>query len=113
MGSRYQPKIYRDNGSGVTEESLRFWRNVKRKVGKVKLLICEEKWDEENRSWREYNTRIVGENGEVWLSGLNCGYGGEGPHGLLRLLVELGVPMGDARKLMMSRKVVVVLDEKP
>ncbi len=43
---------------------------------------------------------IAGKKGIILLSGCNSGYGGEGPNGTRKILVELGIEPEKARHLM-------------
>ncbi len=76
----------KDRGGGITAESLDFFRRNRGVLGKIESVRCSF-----NGSGTIYNTVIVGITAIMHLSGLNCGYGGEGPHGLYTLLKELGL----------------------
>lgn len=79
---------YYDCGEKVTNLSLQFFRKTKEKIGKPLKIECVYL-----RKGRPivYNTRIGGTDGEILLSGCNCGYSGEGPYGLYQILWELDV----------------------
>ena len=74
--------VYSDKGYGVTEESLNYLKTLKGKLGNIKQISIDQK--------REMSMEIACENGLVLLSGCNCGYGGTGPHGSIKVLEELG-----------------------
>jgi len=80
-------KILWDKDHGVTQKSLEFFREHKDELGVVICVACGEfkgpEW-----GWR---TVITGTKATMILSGLSCGYGGEGPHGLYELLQDLGL----------------------
>ena len=42
---------------------------------------------------------VKGENGTARFSGLTWGYGGTGPHGLIKLLIAVGLSEQDARSI--------------
>jgi len=88
--------IIKDGGHGITQKSLALWNARKKDIGKVTSV----KSFFENIDETGHNTVITGEKGEMWLSGCNCGYGGEGPNGTREILVELGVDDETARTLM-------------
>jgi hypothetical protein len=93
-------KEFRDDGYGVTVESLDFWKTHKNDIGTI--LSVESSFEpivvlEDAKEW---NTRITGSNGTILLSGCNSGYGGEGPNGTRKILEEVGVSPIIARGLM-------------
>jgi len=77
------PIIYHDEGGGVTEDSIEFFDKLKGKFGDVLDIHINQN--------RQYTMEIVGTHAVCLLSGVNCGYGGTGPHGTLRILEKLGV----------------------
>jgi hypothetical protein len=85
-------EIY-DDGGGITVNSLKFWAENKSRVGKVTKVECKKFgfFKSNETSGQEWNTRVTGDNGIMYLGGFSCGYfGGTGPHGLFKLLQELG-----------------------
>ncbi len=78
--------ILKDKGNGVTEESLDFFRAHRENLGKivkVEMINCRKK---------KYPLRLTDNNGnEIWLSGCDSGYEGEGPLGTFKVLKELGL----------------------
>jgi hypothetical protein len=74
----------RDPGHGITRESLEFFNRHRKQLGVIREVSCNA------RDPTGYSVRIVGDMGEMQLSGLNCGYGGEGPHGLYEVLTSIG-----------------------
>jgi len=89
-------RIFKDDGHGVTDLSLKFFREVKGNIG---TIIEAEASQEPLRTERdkdgyltEYNLILADSEGnEIWLSGCNCGYGGTGPHGTFEILKEVGL----------------------
>jgi len=101
----------KDSGHGITEESLKFWHDNKNKIGTpIKLEASFDALVTENRKKNgitysiEYNCIIHGHNGSILLSGCNCGYGGTGPNGTAKILVELGVPIEAARAVIWHKR---------
>ena len=90
--------IYKDNGYGITEKSLKLWKRRKGDIGKIGVVEAKRE------SPDEYTLIIIGSEGEIWLSGCNCGYGGTGPNGTRQILEELGVNPEDARCYMFLKE---------
>ena len=95
--------IYMDDGGGVTEDSIAFYRHaqigriIRADVSRDPLkVVVKQSFDSYGlvRGWvhLEY-TLILFDNkrNELWLSGCNCGYGGTGPHGTYTILQECGL----------------------
>ena len=78
--SEYQ--VYSDKGYGVTSESIEYLETLKGKLGSIRQINIDQN--------REMSMEIVCEGGLVLLSGCNCGYGGTGPHGSVKVLELLG-----------------------
>ena len=103
----------RDNGGGITRESLEFWNKNKNSIGKVthvevsaEGLYLEDRTGENGITYPvEYNFIAFGECGAILLSGCNCGYGGEGPNGTAKILAELGLTLEEARKAMYRKNI--------
>ena len=74
--------VYSDKGYGVTEESIQYLETLKGKLGSIRNINIDQR--------REMSMEIVCEGGLVLLSGCNCGYGGTGPHGSIKVLKILG-----------------------
>lgn len=88
--------LLKDNGHGITEQSLKFWHDNKDKIGDVKTLEASFEplaLDYDDLGMLEYNVEIKGSKGSILLSGCNSGYSGEGPNGTAKILAELGVPL--------------------
>jgi len=93
----------KDGGHGITEKSLKFWKENKNSIGKITHVWASfEPLLTENRTENfygqahvdyvvEYNFVAFGYEGAIFLSGCNSGYFGEGPHGTAKILVELGL----------------------
>ncbi len=80
--------IYLDNGYGVSEKSLAFFREHKHLVGEIESI----KMIPYTNTEIIYPFKVVGDVGEIWLSGCTAGYGGEGPRATIDILKELGYP---------------------
>lgn len=77
-------QILHDGGHKITQKSLEFFRGNIGKIGEV-LRVCID-------ADREFNMEIVGKKGVMLLSGVPCGYWGEGPHGAVQILSTLEWP---------------------
>lgn len=102
--------MLRDSGHGITEQSLQFWHENKDKIGRVEALEASFEplmidVDDDETGIFEWNVEIRGSGGSIFLSGCNCGYGGEGPNGTATILAELGVPIDEARRLMCQKHI--------
>lgn len=102
--------ILKDDGHGITDNSIEFWHANKDKIGELltvdvtaKPLLVEQRTSDGATYEVEYNFRAIGMTGSILLSGCNCGYGGTGPNGTARILAELGLPLIAARKAMTGR----------
>lgn len=83
--------IWHDDGYGITQTSLAFFRERRECIGSI-VGVTMLADPSEDGGWTTYPFRIIGEDAEIWLSGCNSGYGGEGPHGSITILKELGYP---------------------
>lgn len=97
-------KIYKDQGHGITRMSLDFWREKRNLIGRTIKVECDlipihKEVDPETSMALEWSLKITGTKGIILLSGCNCGYGGEGPHGTAIILRELGIEYDKAEKL--------------
>jgi hypothetical protein len=81
-------EVLHDGGHGVTEESLEYVESLKGKFGEVIDISIDKD--------REFAMEIKGINCVLLLSGVNCGYGGTGPHGTIKLLKDLGVRVANS-----------------
>lgn len=94
---------YLDDGGGVTQTSIKFFCQNKNKIGDVRIVMAsKDGLASENKSGYQvnYTCVIIGSDGSIYLSGCNCGYGGEGPNGTAKILAQLGVPLDLARHVM-------------
>lgn len=96
--------VYHDDGGGITQRSLAFWRATKKPDWKVLHVVSTRAGD--------FNTEVVcidtnSNRIVVLLSGFCCGYRGEGPNGLFRLLESLGRPSAAIRKQIFENNYVV------
>ena len=76
-------RVWQDGGHGITNKSLRYFDSLKGKLGAIHKIHIDGD--------RQMSMEIEAINGVVLLSGVNCGYGGEGPHGTLTILEKLGI----------------------
>jgi len=83
--------ILKDGGECVTDFSLKFFRKNRDKLGRIVKIEIQKRTDEKGE-WNQHPFRIVDHKGnQLWLSGCQSGYGGEGPYGAHQVLQELGV----------------------
>lgn len=75
-------KVYHDEGAGVTQMSVEYFKKLKGKLGKIIDIRVD--------SDREFSMEMYCDAGYVLLSGVNCGYGGTGPHGTVEILKMIG-----------------------
>jgi len=100
--------IYRDEGHGITRTSLAFWDQNKHQVGRIMRVVVAdviERVTSPAGYASEYSMIIYGSTGMIILSGCNCGYGGEGPNGTAKILVELGMSVDEARRMMYEKRI--------
>lgn len=100
--------LLKDNGHGITAQSLDFWRANKDKIGPVLSVEVRDGLHVEldpSGHPLEYPCAVYGADGIIYLSGCTCGYGGEGPNGTAEILAEIGVPLEEARKMMLEKTV--------
>jgi len=100
--------ILKDNGHGITRNSLDFWRANKDKIGPVlSVEVRDDLYVEQSPEGYplEYPCAIYGTDGIIFLSGCTCGYGGEGPSGTAKVLEDIGVLPEDAGKLKLQKVV--------
>jgi len=86
--------MFVESQHGITQISLKYFKERKKKLGAIISVACGE-FPKDSLNWR---TVINGTTGTMILSGLSCGYAGEGPHGLYEVLVNLGLenrPFGE------------------
>jgi hypothetical protein len=96
----------KDRGGGITAESLNLFHNRRGMLGQVLQVRCRANVD----AGSQYNTTIVGTTAIMRLSGFNCGYGGEGPHGLYKLVKELGLESRPFWETEIPTKTLVIYD---
>jgi len=80
--------IKQEEGDGVTRASLKFFKAHFKELGKVKYVIlyyAEDEWVLNPDLMHQY-VIIIGENCQLWMSGLAWGYYGEGPYGLFEVM---------------------------
>ena len=74
--------IFTDNGGGMTQRSLEYFDTLKGKLGRIIEININSK--------RNFCWEIFCDAGWVMLSGINSGYGGQGPNGSETILKLLG-----------------------
>lgn len=96
---------YFDNGSGVTADSLEYYRDNRHRLGQVvearvhfpgtggPYPYCMELADD------------VGNH--MWLSGVTAGYAGEGPRGAVEILIDAGFAVDRAEAVFRDMRVVL------
>jgi len=93
-----------DEGGGITRRSLEYFERYKPKLGKIKQVeVCKEEVYHIHDV--PYTMVITGAGCRMFLSGCNCGYGGEGPHGSLKILRSLGMDSMDFEQSLIDRRV--------
>jgi hypothetical protein len=80
-------RVLHDEADGVTEESLAFFEKHKGDVGEVLDIFINQD--------RTFAMEINAPHTTMLLSGVNCGYGGTGPRGTLKLLEMLGLKVAE------------------
>jgi hypothetical protein len=91
--------VFKDDGAGATDISLRYWRHIRPRLGRIiradaglEPLVKEPRMSRGIPYIAEYNLILLDDRGnEVRLSGCNCGYGGTGPHGTFEILKAVGL----------------------
>jgi hypothetical protein len=90
MNRHRKNDIFKDAGEGDSPSSFNFAQNYIDQLKNVTTLEVVFKSDAKGE-WSTYNTRFTTPLGqEFWFSGLNCGYGGEGPRTLVKILKLIG-----------------------
>lgn len=99
----------KDNGHGVTRESLDFWRANRDRIGPILSVEVQDDLyvepDPEKGYPVEYPCAVYGVGGMIRLSGCTCGYGGEGPHGTAKILEDIGVHPVQAQRMVQQKAV--------
>lgn len=112
--------LIRADDEGVTALALKAWEAYKEKIGAVRgVEVAFEGVDARAKVPRVPTEEghapctmlVEGEHAYLALTGTNCGYGGTGPHGSLRILMDLGVPEHHARWVLEYRWVYFSRDE--
>ena len=71
-----------------TRDALRFFKEHFDRVDKVKYIVlyfAEREWQLNPELYHQYAI-VIGENAQLWMSGLTWGYCGEGPYGLFEVM---------------------------
>ena len=74
--------IFTDDGGGMTQRSLEYFDTLKGKLGRIIEININSK--------RNFCWEIFCDAGWIMLSGINSGYGGQGPNGSETILKLLG-----------------------
>jgi hypothetical protein len=90
---------YSDAGNGITADSLSFYETTRHHLGEIAEISIRfpgftDPFDPYLMVLRDH------ESNEIRLSGCAAGYNGEGPRGSLRILRDVGVSDGDARRVL-------------
>ncbi len=98
--------VIRAQDYGTTQTSIDEWHRYRSLVGPVRRIeVSYAPVD-----LKDITMVVEGAYACLLLSGANAGYGGEGPHGSERILIEAGVPKEQARAVFDYRYVVFVND---
>lgn len=104
--------VLKDGGHGVTKKSLEFWSFNRSRIGKITHIeVSREALRQDDKKYEDITYKVDytliahGEKGEIWLSGCNCGYSGEGPNGTARILAEFGFPLDRGRLIMLYKRI--------
>ena len=71
-----------------TRKSLNFFKEHFEKLGDIKYIVfyyAEREWRLNHDPYHQY-VIVIGENVQLWMSGLTWGYFGEGPYGLFEVI---------------------------
>lgn len=120
--------------SGSTRKSINFFKENRKNIGEIiAIFVYFEEYDAAMDSFyipseneRYGDLRIINaphmvirdiSGREIWLGGCNSGYGGEGPHGTIRILNmlkksgDLNISEDDIEKVLYNRIVKIFKDE--
>jgi len=81
-------QIIKQGSLKSTRDALRFFKEHFDKVDKVKYIVlyfAEREWQLNPELYHQYAI-VIGENTQLWMSGLTWGYCGEGPYGLFEIM---------------------------
>lgn len=84
--------IWHDNGYGITQDSLAFFRQYRGVIGDILAVHMLAHHDDGAGGYVKYRLRVKGADGEVWLSGCDAGYSSDASKATVRVLRELGYP---------------------
>jgi hypothetical protein len=103
---------YSDNGSGVTRDSLEFFREHRHRLGEiVEASVRFPGFDDPYNPYLMVLRDAAGD--EIALSGCTVGYPGEGPRGAMQVLVESGWPAEQAQQVFTSGRLTLRRDPAP
>ena len=80
-------KVYHDEGYGVTDTSVEYFKKLKGHLGRIEAIYldADRTYSMQIESWQgKYQTGI--EPITTLLSGVNSGYGGTGPTGTIKII---------------------------
>ena len=81
-------RVIKEGHLKSTEDSLMFFKSHSQELGRVKYIIlyyAEREWLVNKKYYHQY-VIVIGENAQLWMSGLTWGYYGQGPHALFELM---------------------------
>jgi hypothetical protein len=81
-------QIIKQGSLKSTRDALRFFKEHYDKVDKVKYIVlyfAEREWLLNPELYHQYAI-VIGENTQLWMSGLTWRYCGEGPYGLFEVM---------------------------
>ncbi len=81
-------KVIKEDKDIGTDASIDFFKKHYKELGEIKYLIlyyAEREWMINHDLYHQY-TMFIGENAQLWLSGITWGYYGEGPSGLHEIM---------------------------
>lgn len=100
-----------DPGTGITRESLEFYRDHRHELGDVReVTVRFPGYDDPHDPY--LLTLRDSRGDELRLSGCTTGYVGEGPHGTMRLLIEEGCPVVHAMVVLSAATATFQCDEE-
>ena len=99
-----------------THICIEYFERVREDFGSIRRLYSF--FDNENFLLSRYvvnnpsiNTIIENRSGDqIWFSSINCGYNGEGPRGLIKLLIAAGIPEQKAAEWSLYRGMTIDFD---
>lgn len=91
---------YRDK-SGTTRRSINAAKKHLSRIGELKRIVGSVN---QSKYGLKSGVTFHGTNGSARFGGLSWGYGGEGPHGLIEVMILAGVPKHIAESITFDSK---------